>query len=65
MSEVARAKAEVFEGTFFKLDYLTKPSGLGDLGFTEKLAMADRLKPTDEMVVVAYPYFNVNGNDRK
>lgn len=60
ISEVAAAKLGVFEGTYFKLDYLTKPSGLEDIGFTKKVKVAERLKPTDEIVVVAYPYFNVN-----
>lgn len=43
------------------MDYLTKPSGLEDIGFTKKVRVVDHLKPTDEMIVVAYPYFNVNG----
>lgn len=60
ISEVGAAKAGVFEGTYFKLDYLTKPSGLEDIGFSKKVRMVDRVKPTDEMIVVAYPYFNVN-----
>lgn len=60
ISEVAAAKVGVFEGTYFKLDYLTKPSGLEDIGFSRKVKIAERLKPTDEIIVVAYPYFNVN-----
>ncbi|MCO5556423.1 hypothetical protein L7F22_009972 [Adiantum nelumboides] len=60
INEVAAAKAGIFEGTYFKLDYLTKPSGLEDIGFTKKVRVVDHLKPTDEMIVVAYPYFNVN-----
>eukprot|EP00250_Pteridium_aquilinum_P011217 c19915_g1_i1 orf=140-1084(-) len=60
INEVAAAKAGIFEGTYFKLDYLTKPSGLEDMGFTNKVRVVDHLKPTDEMIVVAYPYFNVN-----
>lgn len=60
MNEVTAAKADIFEGTYFKLDYLTKPSGLEDIGFTKKVRVMDHLKPTDEMIVVAYPYFNVN-----
>ncbi|KAI5084336.1 hypothetical protein GOP47_0000505 [Adiantum capillus-veneris] len=60
VNEVAAAKAGIFEGTYFKLDYLTKPSGLEDIGFTKKVRVVDHLKPTDEIIVVAYPYFNVN-----
>lgn len=55
------ARGSVFEGASFKLDYLTKPSFFEDFGFTEKVKMADRVKPEDELFVVAYPYFNVNG----
>ncbi|KAH7315389.1 hypothetical protein KP509_21G047400 [Ceratopteris richardii] len=60
INEVEAAKVGIFEGTFFKLDYLTKPSGLEDIGFGEKVRVVDHLRPTDEMIVVAYPYFNVN-----
>ncbi|XVE65383.1 hypothetical protein DITRI_Ditri07aG0176300 [Diplodiscus trichospermus] len=51
---------KVFEGTSFKLDYLTKPSFFEDFGFGEKVKMADRVKPDDELFLVGYPYFNVN-----
>ncbi|KAJ8555217.1 hypothetical protein K7X08_012713 [Anisodus acutangulus] len=51
-------------GASFKLDYLTKPSFFEDFDFTEKFKMADSVKPDDELFVVAYPYFNVNGNIR-
>lgn len=44
------------------MDYLTKPSFFEDFGFTEKFKMADRVKPEDELFLVAYPYFNVNGS---
>ena len=44
------------------MDYLTKPSFFEDFGFTEKVKMADRVKPEDELFLVAYPYFNVNGS---
>lgn len=63
-NEVTFARGSVFEGASFKLDYLTKPSFFEDFGFTEKVKMADRVKPEDELFVVAYPYFNVNGNLR-
>ncbi|KAH9753118.1 DUF1995 domain-containing protein [Citrus sinensis] len=59
-NEVKFARKSVFEGSSFKLDYLTKPSFFEDFGFTEKVKMADRVKPEDEMFLVAYPYFNVN-----
>lgn len=53
---------QVFEGASFKLDYLTKPSFFEDFGFGEKVKMADRVKPDDELFLVGYPYFNVNGS---
>ncbi|KAK9180920.1 hypothetical protein WN944_024056 [Citrus x changshan-huyou] len=59
-NEVKFARKSVFEGSSFKLDYLTKPSFFEDFGFTEKVKMADRVKPEDELFLVAYPYFNVN-----
>ncbi|KAH0870019.1 hypothetical protein HID58_077041 [Brassica napus] len=59
-NEVKFAKKNVFEGTYFKLDYLTKPSLFEDFGFFERVKMSDRVKPEDELFLVAYPYFNVN-----
>ncbi|KAF5196362.1 hypothetical protein FRX31_014050 [Thalictrum thalictroides] len=59
-NEVDFAKKSVFGGASFKLDYLTKPSFFQDFGFVSKVKMADRVKPEDEMFMVAYPYFNVN-----
>lgn len=59
-NEVKFARQSIFEGASFKLDYLTKPSFFEDFGFTEKVKMADRVKPEDELFIVAYPYFNVN-----
>lgn len=53
---------QVFEGAYFKLDYLTKPSFFEDFGFSEKVKMVDRVKPDDELFLVGYPYFNVNGS---
>lgn len=61
-NEVKFARKSAFEGASFKLDYLTKPSFFEDFGFTEKVKMADRVQPEDEMFLVAYPYFNVNGS---
>lgn len=55
------AKTSIFDGTSFKLDYLTKPNGLEDFGFGSKVKMADRVQSSDTVFVVAYPYFNVNG----
>ncbi|KAG7612326.1 unnamed protein product [Arabidopsis thaliana] len=59
-NEVKFAQKTVFGGTYFKLDYLTKPSLFEDFGFFERVKMADRVKPEDELFLVAYPYFNVN-----
>ncbi|KAF3447855.1 hypothetical protein FNV43_RR08561 [Rhamnella rubrinervis] len=59
-NEVKFARNSAFEGASFKLDYLTKPSFFEDFGFSEKVKMTDRVKPEDELFLVAYPYFNVN-----
>ncbi|XAR70713.1 hypothetical protein NMG60_11027672 [Bertholletia excelsa] len=59
-SEVKVARQSAFGGASFKLDYLTKPSLFEDFGFVSKVKMADRVKPEDELFLVAYPYFNVN-----
>ncbi|XP_062073386.1 uncharacterized protein LOC133777701 isoform X3 [Humulus lupulus] len=59
-NEVTFARNSVFGGASFKLDYLTKPSFFEDFGFVEKVKMKDRVKPDDELFLVAYPYFNVN-----
>ncbi|PON44815.1 hypothetical protein PanWU01x14_264050 [Parasponia andersonii] len=59
-NEVTFARNSVFGGASFKLDYLTKPSFFEDFGFVEKVKMKDRVKPEDELFLVAYPYFNVN-----
>lgn len=63
-SEVKVARKSAFGGVPFKLDYLTKPSLFEDFGFVTKVKMADRVKPEDELFLVAYPYFNVNGCSR-
>jgi hypothetical protein len=57
---VESAKSSLFQGTSFKLDFLTKPSGLEDFGFSKKVRMADRAQASDKVFLVAYPYFNVN-----
>ncbi|KAL2527678.1 protein of unknown function (DUF1995) [Abeliophyllum distichum] len=59
-SEVTFARNSAFGGASLKLDYLTKPSLFEDFGFVSKVKMADRVKPEDELFLVAYPYFNVN-----
>ncbi|KAL3844432.1 hypothetical protein ACJIZ3_001835 [Penstemon smallii] len=59
-NEVTFARNSVFEGSSLKLDYLTKPSFFQDFGFVSKVKMADRVKPEDDLFLVAYPYFNVN-----
>lgn len=61
VNDMDSAKGSMFEGTSFKLDYLTKPSGLEDFGFSKKVKMADRAQASDKIFLVAYPYFNVNG----
>lgn len=63
--EVDFARKSVFEGSSLNLDYLTKPSFFEDFGFTTKVKMSDRVKPDDEVFLVAYPYFNVNGTPQK
>lgn len=60
-NEVTFARNSAFGGSSLRLDYLTKPSLFEDFGFVSKVKMADRVKPDDELFVVAYPYFNVNG----
>ncbi|KAK3155925.1 hypothetical protein QOZ80_2AG0100490 [Eleusine coracana subsp. coracana] len=59
-NEVSFARQSAFEGCSLKLDYLTKPSLFEDFGFTTKVKMADRVRPEDEIFLIAYPYFNVN-----
>lgn len=59
--QFARSSTFGFGASLFKLDYLTKPSFFEDFGFITKVKMADRVKPEDELFLVAYPYFNVNG----
>ncbi|KAL6979951.1 hypothetical protein U1Q18_021605 [Sarracenia purpurea var. burkii] len=59
-NEVKFARNSIFGGASLKLDYLTKPSLFEDFGFSTKVKMADRVKPEDELFMVAYPYFNVN-----
>lgn len=45
----------------FRLDYLTDPNGLSDLGIVIRQPdVLDRIRDTDKMYVMAYPYFNVS-----
>lgn len=60
-NEVQFARKSAFGGASFKLDYLTKPSFFQDFGFVEAVKMVDRVKEEDELFIVGYPYFNVNG----
>ncbi|KAH7621997.1 hypothetical protein Ndes2526B_g02822 [Nannochloris sp. 'desiccata'] len=49
----------VWDQTSFQLDYLTKPSGLLDIGIDlSKNDPASRVKPTDELLIMAYPSFD-------
>jgi len=44
-----------------RVDFLTRPSALGDLGLDPfKVNMVDRIKDDDELFVIAYPSFNPN-----
>ena len=52
----------VFDVTEFQLDYLTTPSGLLDIGIDlTKVDITTRTRPADELYIIAYPHFNVNG----
>lgn len=52
----------VFDVTKFQLDYLTTPSGLLDIGIDlTKVDITTRTRPADELYIIAYPHFNVNG----
>lgn len=59
-SEVAEAKSDIFQGVPFQLDYLTKITGFEDVGFGKSLKMAGKVRASDKVFVIAYPYFNVN-----
>ena len=56
-------KEAVFGNTKFKLDYLTKPSFLHDigLGILDRIDAASGVQLSDENFVMAYPHFNVGG----
>jgi hypothetical protein len=59
-NEVTIARHTTFEDVH-EGDYLTKPSLFKDSGVTTKVKMAAHLQPSDDIFLVAYPYFNVNG----
>ncbi|KAG0454358.1 hypothetical protein HPP92_025662 [Vanilla planifolia] len=59
-NEVDFARRMVFQGALFKLDYLTKPSIFEDFGIVSRVNVSDRVKPDDELFLIAYPYYNVN-----
>ena len=62
LAEVAAAKEKVFSPSSpLRLGYLTKPSGLSDLGLGNKSYVAERVAADDGIYVIAYPHFNVNG----
>ena len=49
----------VWDQTSFQLDYLTKPSGLLDIGIDiSGFDPCSRVKPTDELLIMAYPSFD-------
>ncbi|EFJ06896.1 hypothetical protein SELMODRAFT_134592 [Selaginella moellendorffii] len=60
LAEMNIAKSGVFDGSMYKLDYLTKPSPWDDIGLGKKVKMSERTRPTDATFVVAYPFFNPN-----
>lgn len=52
----------IFDVTKFQLDYLTTPSGFLDIGIDfGKTDITTRVRSTDELFIIAYPHFNVNG----
>ena len=54
----------VFGSTAFQLDFLTRPTFLHDIGLGafDKVDVAKNVQESDELFVVAYPYFNVGGD---
>mmetsp|Transcript_1696 Transcript_1696/g.2404 ORF Transcript_1696/g.2404 Transcript_1696/m.2404 type:complete len:193 (-) Transcript_1696:147-725(-) len=46
---------------FVKVDFLTRPTALGDLGLDPlKVEMKDRIRDEDDIFIIAYPSFNPN-----
>ena len=55
-------EGSVFDVTKFQLDYLTTPSALLDIGIDwPKVDIRTRTKETDQLYIIAYPHFNVQG----
>ena len=53
------ASSAVFGSTKFKLDYLSTPNGLLDLGISfGKADVAGRVQSSDKVFVIAYPHFD-------
>ena len=53
----------VFGSTKFQLDFLTRPSIFGDIGLDfGKVKFPERVKPSDQLFICAYPHFNVQGD---
>lgn len=66
VSDGQRDQEAVFGSTRFKLDYLTKPSFLHDIGLgaLDRIDAAKNVQESDRMFVIAYPHFNVGGESR-
>lgn len=56
-----RARDNIFKDTPYKTDFLSKPTGFEDFGWSNKVKLKERVEATDEVYIAAYPYFNVNG----
>lgn len=56
-----RATEGVFAGSPLRLCSLTEISGFEDLGFSKGVDMQQRTADDDQVFLIAYPYFNVNG----
>ena len=55
-------EGSVFDVTRFQLDYLTTPSALLDIGIDwPKVDIRTSTKDTDQLYIIAYPHFNVQG----
>ena len=64
-SSVEEDDGPVFDVTKFQLDYLTTPSALLDIGIDwPKVDIRTRTKQTDELYIIAYPHFNVQGKSK-
>eukprot|EP01025_Chloroclados_australasicus_P009792 TRINITY_DN13776_c0_g2_i1.p1 TRINITY_DN13776_c0_g2~~TRINITY_DN13776_c0_g2_i1.p1 ORF type:complete len:310 (+),score=21.98 TRINITY_DN13776_c0_g2_i1:211-1140(+) len=60
-SETQSDQEPVFADTSFRLDYLTKPSPFLDIGWdATKFKASTKVKENDNILIIAYPHFNVN-----